>query len=940
MFNLNNIKMKPKLVGLFLLVGLVPLAIVGWFGSSRSNDALMATAFSQLQAVRAIKQVQIESYFAERQGDMTVLVETVSTLREEAFRKLIAIREGKKQQLEEYFRARLQLMMDVRKNLRFTTAVAPFTTAIARGLDSPEYKKVYDARFPGLKTFMDTYEFYDVFIITPQGRVVFTATRESDLGADLVQGPLRNSGLAKAFTKGKQATHLTDLAWYEPSNEPAGFLSTPLVDQNGALVGVAAFQVSLKQINAIMNTRHGMGKTGESYLVGPDKLMRSDSFLDPTHHTVKASFSNPDKGKVDTEAARSALSGKSGADVIIDYNGNPVLSAYAPLTIQGLNWVLLSEIDVAEAFSPVDENGGEFFKKYQETYGYYDLFLMTPDGYVFYSAAKEADYQTNMVDGKYARSNLGELTRQVIQSKRYGMADFAPYAPSNDEPASFVAQPLVHNGKVELVIALQLPLGAINKIMQQREGMGKTGETYLVGSDKRMRSDSFLDPTGHTVKASFAGSIAANGVDTEGAREALAGRTDARVIMDYNGNPVLSAFTPLKLGAVTWGLLAEIDLAEVHQPIDDLTQAIVLTGLLIALVVAGLALLIAAGIATPLIKSVAFAQNVSNGDLTARVDVNQQDELGMLADAMRDMVGKLSQVVGEVTAASDNVAAGSSELSSAAQQLSQGSTEQAASVEETSSAMEEMASNIQQNTDNAQTTQTIAQKASTDAQEGGDAVGEAVRAMKEIASKISIIEEIARQTNLLALNAAIEAARAGEHGKGFAVVAAEVRKLAERSQTAAGEIGQLSASSVEVSERAGTIINTLVPDIQKTAELVQEIAAASSEQNQGASQVNQALQQLDQVIQQNAGASEEMAATSEELSAQADMLAQAISFFKVDTQRQQTTARRQAGKRPPTQKPSTGRAMAHQPAQATLPPPKRAVLDMGQDAADSEFENF
>jgi methyl-accepting chemotaxis protein len=205
--------------------------------------------------------------------------------------------------------------------------------------------------------------------------------------------------------------------------------------------------------------------------------------------------------------------------------------------------------------------------------------------------------------------------------------------------------------------------------------------------------------------------------------------------------------------------------------------------------------------------------------------------------------------------------------------------------------MEQMAANIRQNADNAMQTEKIAVKSSKDAQEGGAAVINTVKAMKDIAEKISIIEEIARQTNLLALNAAIEAARAGEHGKGFAVVASEVRKLAERSQSAAAEISDLSSSSVEVAEKAGEMLNQMVPDIQRTAELVQEIAAASKEQDTGAEQVNMAIQQLDQVIQQNASASEEMASTSEELSSQAEQLQDTIGFFKLANNNQQTKQR-------------------------------------------------
>ncbi len=295
-----------------------------------------------------------------------------------------------------------------------------------------------------------------------------------------------------------------------------------------------------------------------------------------------------------------------------------------------------------------------------------------------------------------------------------------------------------------------------------------------------------------------------------------------------------------------------------------------------------MAWVIATGIIGPMRKGVAMAEAVAEGDLAASIDVRQKDEIGLLAGALTRMKDKLAEVLGEVTAASENVSAGSEELSATAQSLSQGATEQAASVEEVSASMEQMTSNIGQNNENATQTESMAQQAAKDAEESGRAVGETVSAMREIAEKISIIEEIARQTNLLALNAAIEAARAGEHGKGFAVVAAEVRKLAERSGAAAAEISELSSSSVAVAEQAGELLKQLVPDIQKTAELVQEISAASSEQNAGADQINKAIQQLDQVVQQNASASEEMASTSEELSSQAMQLQQSIAYFKLE----------------------------------------------------------
>jgi methyl-accepting chemotaxis protein len=293
---------------------------------------------------------------------------------------------------------------------------------------------------------------------------------------------------------------------------------------------------------------------------------------------------------------------------------------------------------------------------------------------------------------------------------------------------------------------------------------------------------------------------------------------------------------------------------------------------------------IATAIARGVGRAGQLAKAVAQGDLTQTAGAAPQDEIGDLLRHIDTMVDRLRVVVGETTGAATNVSQGSQELSAGSEQLAQGAAEQASAAEEASSAMEEMASNIKQNAENAGQTEKIARQSAADAQTSGEAVERAVRAMQTIAEKITIVQEIARQTDLLALNAAVEAARAGEHGKGFAVVASEVRKLAERSQAAAAEIGALSSDTVRAAQEAGSMLARLVPDIKRTAELVEEISAACREQDIGADQINQAIQQLDKVTQQNAGASEEMSATSEELATQAEQLQSTIAFFRTEEQ--------------------------------------------------------
>ena len=371
--------------------------------------------------------------------------------------------------------------------------------------------------------------------------------------------------------------------------------------------------------------------------------------------------------------------------------------------------------------------------------------------------------------------------------------------------------------------------------------------------------------------------------------EAAGIRQQERKSAEYMMKEARAAVDKVDEGLTTLTKFKEDNAREASEFATDLyetSRTLMLTVIGFALFMGiGIGMLVSRAITRPLTESVATANTIASGDLTAKIVVTSNDETGQLLAAMKTMQEKLFQTISDVSTTTEALSSATAQVSSTAQSLSQASSEQAASVEETSASIEQMAASIQQNTENAKVADSMSAEGTKKAAEGGEAVTETVAAMKQIAKRIGIIDDIAYQTNLLALNAAIEAARAGEHGKGFAVVAAEVRKLAERSQVAAQEIGQLAGNSVGLAERAGRLLDEIVPATKRTADLVQEITSASEEQTSGVNQVNTAVSQLSQITQQNASASEELAATAEEMSSQAEALQQLMGFFNIGQRR-------------------------------------------------------
>jgi len=506
--------------------------------------------------------------------------------------------------------------------------------------------------------------------------------------------------------------------------------------------------------------------------------------------------------------------------------------------------------------------------------GYYDLFIIDTDhGYVLYTDAQEGDLGDNLVTGRLRDSHLAWTWKETIKNGNIAISDLQPYAPSNNMPAQFIGYPVKDKHQNTLaVLILQIPDKIINTTMTNHLGLGKRGESYLVGSDHIMRSNSRFQEN----------AILNTSVESKALLKALKGETGTEVTTDYQGVKVISSYDQIEVGGLNWAILTEIDESEAHAASNKLENYILFITIAIVFSIIVVTWFIARSIARPVETAAKFAEKIAKGDLTQTIDIKQKDEIGIMVNALKNMSLKLKQIVTEINSGAGNMATASGQISTSSQAMSEGANEQAASVEEISSTMEEISANIQQNADNALQTENISQMASKGIQTVSERSGQTLDANRKISDKITIITDIAFQTNILALNAAVEAARAGEQGRGFAVVAAEVRKLAERSKIAAEEIVTLTDNSLKLAEKAQQELIAILPEVDKTSRLVQEISAASTEQNNGATQVNNAIQQLNTLTQQNASSSEELASSSEELNGQAEQLKSLVSFFKID----------------------------------------------------------
>ncbi|MCA9000495.1 MAG: methyl-accepting chemotaxis protein [Planctomycetes bacterium] len=547
-------------------------------------------------------------------------------------------------------------------------------------------------------------------------------------------------------------------------------------------------------------------------------------------------------------------------------------------------------------------------RSYLKKFGYYDIFLCDPDtGDVIYSVFKEVDFATNLNSGSFAKTNLAEAYRRANDAQdgeAFAFVDFQPYAPSYNAPASFIASPIFDGDEKLGVVIFQMPLDSISHVMADQAGLGDSGDSYLVGADFLMRSDSHQDPENRSVLGSFRSPETGN-CETDATRASMGGEHGVGIVTNFAGRQVLAAWSPVDILGTRWAIVSEISEDEVFRAVhalDDQAKSEIAHLIQILLgVVASAAVFIvlvslksAKSIAAPVIEAANALLLVGQGDLTPRLQSDSQDEVGRMACGLNAALDSLCMTMGSVSSGAQELDSGADQIAVASSAMAASSTESASALLEISTILKEFSSLATENSNRSSDASDLSSEASLSAEKGVNEVQTMSQAMEAIADSstdiskiISVIDEIAFQTNLLALNAAVEAARAGEAGKGFAVVADEVRTLALRSAEAARdtatkitEATQRAKTGSEIAVRVNKALDAIVGSIRGVDSLLKDIAEASAHQVNAMDEINQGMDNLDQVTQANAASAEELAACAQQSSAQAVTLRTTISRFQ------------------------------------------------------------
>ncbi len=618
----SGVGIRAKLLFWLLLIALVPMVVVGAVGYSLSSASLEKQSFDNLEATLTLQKKSLEDYFSERTRNLENLVDDVQILKQKEFTKMTAVKLQKEKQVSSFF------------NTHFLD--------VASFVDSPQQKKAF-VDFSSPDSFAASNKKYSSFysewlkdqglasmiMVAADGHVLYS-------NDDLIKSGLslqNQTGTPEltAYKKGMEEVSFTDFSRSSlRDGSPAAYFSAPVQKETETL-GVILFRLPNDAFAGIMQDRTGLGETGEAYMVGPDGMFRSNSRYFEVSTLVNPEF------LVDTESVAEGLADITGERVIINYRGEYVLSSYVPVKAAGVSWVLIVEIDQVEAMTP-RRKGEEldYFAAYADKYGYPDLYLLEPDGYIFYSAAHHADYRTNILTGEFRESSFAASVNTVLESKKMVVSDISRYKPADNMPASFLAMPFLQDDQVSMIVALRIPIVQINAIMETHGALGVSGDSYLVGPDKLWRTES-LQSTRYNAESTLLNPELI--VDTKPVTEALAGNSGTGMTSNGLGDKVLASWKPFSFHGLRWAIVNEVSQAEISRPVTRLlnTSSMVAAGGVVAVLL--LSFLVSGGITRQVGSIMGAMSRVESGDYDTRAEVISKDELGTMASSFNVMIG-------------------------------------------------------------------------------------------------------------------------------------------------------------------------------------------------------------------------------------------------------------------------------------------------------------